>query len=62
MVSSPIDQERWIEWMLRKVKPVLEALTERKLKQRMPIHKKQAHRDEYTYLEARGRLLAGMAP
>ncbi|WP_028550730.1 DUF2264 domain-containing protein [Paenibacillus sp. UNC451MF] len=42
-------------------KPVLEALAERRLKERMPVQGR-ADRSEYTYLEALGRLLSGMAP
>ncbi|SFA93355.1 hypothetical protein SAMN05216312_102340 [Cohnella sp. OV330] len=56
------DRQRWLQWMLRIGKPVLEALAERKLKERMPVQKKGADREAYTYLEALGRLLAGMAP
>lgn len=56
------DRRRWLQWMLRIGKPVLEALAERKLKERMPVQKKGADREAYTYLEALGRLLAGMAP
>lgn len=56
------DREQWIEWMLRIGRPVLEALAERKLKERMPVQDKTGDRREYTYLEAMGRLLVGMAP
>lgn len=62
MVHNTTNREQWLEWMLQIGKPVLEALAERKLKERMPVQSKQAGREEYTYLEALGRLLAGMAP
>jgi hypothetical protein len=45
--------------------PVLHALSERKLKLNMPVeapHNNAADRNQYTHLEAFGRLLAGMAP
>ncbi|GLX66658.1 DUF2264 domain-containing protein [Paenibacillus glycanilyticus] len=56
------DREQWLTWMLRIGKPVLEALAERKLKERMPVQDKSGDRSEYAYLEALGRLLTGMAP
>lgn len=62
MVHDTTNRDQWLEWMLQIGKPVLEALAERKLKERMPIQSKQAGREEYTYLEALGRLLVGMAP
>lgn len=44
--------------------PVLSALAERKLKATMPVesHPQSRDRASYTYLEALGRLLAGIAP
>ena len=42
--------------------PVLTALSKNQLKQLMPIEAKTDDRGNYTYLEAFGRLLAGMAP
>lgn len=42
--------------------PVLTALSKNQLKQLMPIEAKTNDRGNYTYLEAFGRLLAGMAP
>jgi hypothetical protein len=62
MAHVMTDREQWIAWMLRIGKPVLTALAERKLKERMPVQDKRGNRVEYTYLEALGRLLAGMAP
>lgn len=62
MAQATTDRGQWLEWMLRIGKPVLEALAERKLKERMPVQSKLDDRGDYTHLEALGRLLAGMAP
>lgn len=51
--------------MLKIGDPVLTALSEGKLKARMPVeapHGNEADRRQFTYLEAFGRLLTGMAP
>jgi len=42
--------------------PVLTALSQNKLVATMPVEEVEKGRDQYTYLEAFGRLLAGMAP
>ncbi|SEN76731.1 hypothetical protein SAMN05216436_12171 [bacterium A37T11] len=42
--------------------PVLESLSRNELKKRMPVEAKTDDRRNFTYLEAFGRLLAGMAP
>lgn len=42
--------------------PVLTSLSKNELKKNMPVEGKMADRPKYTYLEAFGRLLAGMAP
>jgi len=57
------DRGYWIE-VLRKISdPVLHALKERKLKQRMPVEALHVEeRRQYSHLEAMGRLLAGIAP
>lgn len=62
MTHATTNRGQWLEWMLRIGKPVLKALAERKLKERMPVQGKLDDRGEYTHLEALGRLLAGMAP
>ena len=59
------DREYWIQVLTRIADPVLVALSERKLKQVMPVeapHGNGAERRQYTYLEAMGRLLSGIAP
>jgi hypothetical protein len=63
--SSEDDRQYWIEVVTRVSGPVLHALSERKLKATMPVECPQGNvedRKNYTYLEAMGRLLAGLAP
>ncbi|MCZ8515982.1 DUF2264 domain-containing protein [Paenibacillus filicis] len=57
-----IDRQSWVSWLDRIAKPVLESLHERKLKAVMPVQASAGDRNHYTYLEALGRLLTGMAP
>ncbi|GIP43289.1 hypothetical protein J45TS6_17480 [Paenibacillus sp. J45TS6] len=52
----------WLESMLRIADPVLEALSNRKLKELMPVDSPLVGRETYAHLEALGRLLAGIAP
>lgn len=54
----------WIDTMLEICMPVLGALSQRSLKANMPVEHKEnvTDRKEYTYLEALGRTLMGMAP
>jgi Uncharacterized protein conserved in bacteria (DUF2264) len=59
------DRHYWVSVLNRLSHPVLAALSERKLKVTMPVeapHNNGADRSQYTYLEAFGRLLAGIAP
>ena len=59
------DREYWLSVLERVAEPVLAALSERKLAATMPVeapHGNVADRRQYTYLEAVGRLLAGIAP
>jgi hypothetical protein len=59
------DREYWVRVLTRIADPVLSALSQRKLTAVMPVeapHGNAAERKKYTYLEALGRLLAGMAP
>jgi hypothetical protein len=63
--SKPSDREYWIQTLTRIADPVLSALSQRKLSVLMPVkapHGNAAERRKYTYLEAFGRLLAGIAP
>ena len=54
----------WLETMLKIVTPVLEALAEDRLRETMSIEGKKAVEQiqNSTYLEAFGRVLAGIAP
>jgi hypothetical protein len=59
------DRAYWVRVLTRISDPVLNALKERKLRQLMPVeapHGNAEERRQYTYLEAMGRLLAGIAP
>lgn len=63
--ASQDDRSFWIETMCQVAEPVLIALSERKLRERMPVHAggtNEEARREYMYLEAIARLLLGMAP
>ncbi|NGZ73910.1 DUF2264 domain-containing protein [Saccharibacillus alkalitolerans] len=61
MVSGLDHRRYWLDTMLRIGEPVLNALGERKLKERLPT---EFHPDRarYACLEAFGRLVCGMAP
>lgn len=50
----------WVHTMCRIASPVLEALANKQLKNTMPVNAND--REQFTYLEALGRTLAGMAP
>ncbi len=67
--ASPVgetnDREYWVQVLTRVAHPVLQALSERNLKAEMPVeapHGNVADRRQFTYLEAMGRLLTGIAP
>jgi hypothetical protein len=63
--SQASDREYWVQVLDRIAGPVLKALSERKLKAEMPVeapHGNIADRRQFTYLEAMGRLLTGIAP
>ena len=51
-----------VKSLARVADPILTALSKNELKQQMPVEAKTGDRKNYTYLEAFGRLLAGMAP
>lgn len=54
----------WLDTMLKIADPILLALAEDRLAEKMPIESKSPREDraQYTYLEAFGRTLVGMAP
>jgi len=56
------EREYLIKSLVKIVDPVLITLSKNELKQKMPVEAKTGDRKNYTYLEAFGRLLAGMAP
>jgi hypothetical protein len=59
------DRQFWVELLNKVAAPVLQAASQRQLKLQMPIeapHGNVADRRQFTYLEALGRLLSGMAP
>ncbi|HEX3625341.1 MAG TPA: DUF2264 domain-containing protein [Verrucomicrobiae bacterium] len=61
--GAPTDRAYWLDVMQRIARPVLENLSQRKLKQVMPVEAANpADRRKYTHLEAFGRLTAGIAP
>jgi hypothetical protein len=64
-IAGPPDRDYWISVLRRIAHPVLSALSERKLRASMPVeapHGNAAERKQFTYLEALGRLLSGIAP
>lgn len=70
--ASPVDKKAgiserkyWIDLLTRIATPVLESLSKGELKKNMPVECRPSHdadRRKVTYLEAYGRLMAGMAP
>ncbi len=64
--GAPVsDRDYWVATLHRIAEPVLRTLSQGKLRATMPVeapHGNQADRRLYTYLEAIGRLLTGMAP
>jgi len=59
------DRDYWTATLKRIAEPLLNAAANRRLKAEMPVeapHDNAADRREYTYLEALGRLLTGIAP
>lgn len=56
------DRSRWLAWMNRIAEPPLSRLAQRRLRAEMPVQQAVEGREAYTYLEALGRLLAGLAP
>jgi hypothetical protein len=59
------DRQYWLQTLTKVSGPVLRALSQRKLKNEMPVeapHGNVEDRRKYTHLEAIGRLLTGIAP
>lgn len=57
-------RRQWLDAMLRIAAPVLDALAEDRLREVLPVESKSPRedREQYTYLEAFGRTMVGMAP
>lgn len=60
--NTNVDRTNWLHTMCKIAEPVLQNLANQKLKQNMPVEASRQDRDEYTYLEAFGRLISGLAP
>src|SRR6476661_4752204 len=59
------DREYWIKTLTHIADPVLNNLSRRELKKNMPVEAlpgRKEERAQFSYLEALGRLFAGMAP
>lgn len=56
------EREYWVQTMIRIVDPVLNNLSEQKLKLNMPYESKATDRKDYSYLEAFGRVMCGISP
>lgn len=61
-MSEQTDRQYWVDTLIRIVSPVLDSLAERRLRAEMPVEQKTGDRGAYTYLEAFGRVLTGIAP
>lgn len=62
MMSGANDRASWLDALCRIADPVLIALSERRLRQSMPVEARTSANAAYTHLEALGRTLAGIAP
>lgn len=63
--SEFVDREYWLNVLIRIANPLLESLAKGELRKNMPVECKpgsETDRKKVTYLEAFGRLMAGMAP
>jgi len=63
--TGEVERRYWVSIVTRVAEPVLRALSERKLKSAMPVEAPHGNVDDrrrFTYLEAFGRLLCGIAP
>lgn len=56
------DRKYWVDTLVQIARPVLAALSEKRLALEMPVESSGEGRSDYTYLEALGRTLAGIAP
>ncbi|MDQ0169342.1 DUF2264 domain-containing protein [Paenibacillus tundrae] len=56
------DRKYWVDTLVQIAEPVLNSLSRRQLAVEMPVEASTGDRSDYTYLEALGRTLAGIAP
>ena len=65
------ERKMWVDAMMKIAMPVLEALSAGELREKMPVYARPAYfkkydggsdRANYTYLEALGRTVCGIAP
>ena len=61
-LNGSLHRDYFVQSLVRIADPVLTALGRNELKKKMPVEAKTNDRQNYTYLEAFGRLLAGIAP
>ncbi|MFW6271141.1 MAG: DUF2264 domain-containing protein, partial [Bacillota bacterium] len=62
MTAGNQDRKYWLTVLEKISRPVLTSLSHRKLKEKMPVEANVEGRENFTYLEALGRLLAGISP
>jgi len=60
--NGVLHRDYFVQSLIRIADPVLTALSKNELKKKMPVETKGNDRQNFTHLEAFGRLLAGMAP
>ena len=65
MLHTRNDRPFWVSTLVKIARPVVSALAEGKLRERMPVEAREGFREEralFTHLEALGRSLAGIGP
>jgi hypothetical protein len=61
-LNGVMHRDYMVKSLIRIADPLLTALSKNELKKKMPVEAKTNDRQNYTHLEAFGRLMAGMAP
>jgi hypothetical protein len=61
-IKNPNSRQYWVAALIKIANPVLENLSEGKLRKNMPVESKSSDRKNVTHLEAFGRTLDGIAP
>ena len=62
MMKQAEQRKYWVETMTRIAGPVMEAVSQGKLKERMPVEQRDDDRRPFAHLEAFGRTMCGIAP